>query len=208
MKIIPLRKNERVYSCYSYLILGDWNRVDDLNTLIDPGTDDFVLEEIARHSTGLGKEAVEQIILTHNHFDHSAAIRFVKERFKARVYAFTKGPDVDELLHDGQILKAGDGFLEVIHTPGHSSDSICLYAPEARALFSGDTQLKVRSAGDVYSRKFLDGLLKISGRKINVIYSGHDAPFTTNVKETLLQTLSHVRNSSIAPFSSDNRVAV
>ena len=56
--------------------------------------------------------------------------------------AFIDGPGVDELLPDGRFVKAGDDFLEVIHTPGHSSDSICLYAPAAKALFSGDTQLK------------------------------------------------------------------
>ena len=43
MKIIPLKKNDKIYSCNSYLILGDWNRVEDVNTLIDPGIDGFVL---------------------------------------------------------------------------------------------------------------------------------------------------------------------
>ena len=33
MKISPLKKTAKVYSCYSYLILGDWNRIEDLNTV-------------------------------------------------------------------------------------------------------------------------------------------------------------------------------
>jgi hypothetical protein len=48
VRIIPLEKSDRVYSCNSYLILGDWNRIDDLNTIVDPGNDDFVLNEIER----------------------------------------------------------------------------------------------------------------------------------------------------------------
>ena len=37
MKIVPLKKRPGTYSCNSYLILGDWNRIEDVNTLIDPG---------------------------------------------------------------------------------------------------------------------------------------------------------------------------
>lgn len=36
MKIIPLKRNNGRYSCTSCLILGDWNRLDDINTVIDP----------------------------------------------------------------------------------------------------------------------------------------------------------------------------
>jgi glyoxylase-like metal-dependent hydrolase (beta-lactamase superfamily II) len=190
-----LKKSDRVYSCNSYLILGDWNRIEDVNTVIDPGTDDFVLHEIEHLSTGCGKVAVEQVILTHNHFDHSGGAMALKKRYGARLLAFADGPGVDGLLRDGRFVKAGDELLEVIHTPGHSSDSICLYAPTAQALFSGDTQVKIRSPGDVYTRDYLDGLLKLAGRKIMKMYSGHDDPMTGQVRETILETLSNVRNS-------------
>lgn len=178
MRIIPLRKNDKTYSCNSYLILGDWNRVEDVNTLIDPGTDGFVLAEIAQLSTGFGKVAVEQVILTHNHFDHAAGVMAIKERYPARVLAFIDGPGVDELLPDGHFVKAGNDFLEVIHTPGHSSDSICLYAHSAKALFSGDTQLKSHQPGEEYTREYVAGLLKLAGRPIENVYSGHDGPLT------------------------------
>lgn len=36
MKIIPLKRNNGRYSCNPYLVLGDWNRLDDINTVIDP----------------------------------------------------------------------------------------------------------------------------------------------------------------------------
>ena len=199
MKIIALKKSDRIYSCNSYLILGDWNRLEDVNTLIDPGTDGFVIDEIERLSTGCGKVPVEQVILTHNHFDHAASIQAVKERYRARVYAFVEGPGVDELLTDGHYLKAGDDFLEVLHTPGHSSDSICLYAPAAKALFSGDTQLKANGAGDTYTREQVAGLMKLAGRKIQSIYSGHDAPLTHGCQELIQQMLRQLRDYQFQP---------
>jgi glyoxylase-like metal-dependent hydrolase (beta-lactamase superfamily II) len=208
VKIIALQKSDKVYSCNSYLLLGDWNRVEDLNTVIDPGTDDFVLQQIEKLSTGFGKVAVEQVILTHNHFDHNGGATALKQRYGARVLAFVDGPGVDGLLRDGQFIKAGDGLLEVIHTPGHSSDSICLYAPSEQSLFSGDMQVRVRAPGDVYTRGYLDGLVKLAGRKILLIYSGHDAPMTKRVQETILETLANVRNSRIITNAADCRSAI
>ncbi len=205
MKIIPLKKNDTVYSCNSYLILGNWNHIEDVNTVIDPGTDDFILDEIEHLSTGLGKVAVEQIILTHNHFDHAGGILALKKRYGARVLAFINGPGVDELLRDGQFIKAGDEYFEVIHTPGHSSDSICLYAPSAQTLLSGDTQIRVRTAGDVYTPGYLDGLVKLAGRKIERIYSGHDEPLTIRARETILETLANVRKSRIVTIDGCER---
>jgi len=192
MKIIPLKHNTTTYSCYSYLILGDWNRIEDVNTIIDPGTDDFIIEEIERLSTGFGKIPVTQVILTHNHFDHAGAVKALKDRYNARIMAFSDGIGVDGLLCDGEFIKAGDGILEVLHTPGHSSDSICLYSPSEKALFSGDTQVRVRWPGGEYSREYIDALFKIACRDIQKIYSGHDEPVTSDCQEIILQTLRNI----------------
>ncbi len=198
MRIIPLKKNDRLYSCNSYLILGDWNRVEDINTLIDPGVDGFVLQEIEALSTGFGKVAIEQIILTHNHFDHAAGVMAVKERYGARVLAAIDGPGVDELLPDGRFVKAGDDFLEVIHTPGHSSDSICLYAPAAKALFSGDTPLKTHHTGEEYSEEYVIGITKLAVRNIQAIYSGHDAPKTKGC-DKIIRQMAAMNTTTIQP---------
>lgn len=193
MKIIPLRHSDTTYSCNSYLILGDWNRIGDVNTIIDPGTDNFVIEEIEHLATGFGKIPVAQVILTHNHFDHAGAVKAIKARYNARVLAFSEGAGVDELLSDGQFIKAGDEILEVLHTPGHSSDSICLYAPSEKALFSGDTQVRVRWPGDVYPPEYIEALFKLACRDIQKIYSGHDEPITNDCQEILLHTLRNIQ---------------
>jgi len=192
MKIIPLRRSGATHSCNSYLILGDWNRIGDVNTIIDPGTDNFILEEMDHLPTGLGKIPVAQMILTHSHFNHAGAAGAVKARYNARILAFRQGAGVDELLSDGQFVKAGDDILEVLHTPGHSADSICLYAPAEKALFSGDMQLRITTPDERYARKYTEALIKIACRDIRKIYSGHDEPMTSGCQEMIFKTLSNV----------------
>lgn len=196
MRIIELSRPTGIYTCRSYLILGEWNLLSDVNTLIDPGTDGSVIDEIEKLSTGCGKIPVEKIILTHNHFDHAAGVDALKERYGSRVYAWNEGKNVDELLREGQMISAGEGQLQAMHTPGHSSDSICLYNSFQRILFSGDTQLRIRSAGGVYAPEYVETLRRLSCLRINVIYSGHDEPIYQNAEEIIRKTLQNVRNSS------------
>lgn len=198
MKIVPLKKSPGTYSCNSYLILGDWNRIDDVNTLIDPGADDFVMGEIGRLSTGVGKEPVQQIVITHNHFDHTAGVAALKRAFGCRVFAYGEGPLVDEALHDRQFLKAGDDFLEVLHTPGHSGDSVCLYAACLHALFTGDTPVRVVAAGGSYCREYVDALKRLNAMNIQRIYSGHDQPVLQGAREMLRRSLDLVLESEIS----------
>jgi glyoxylase-like metal-dependent hydrolase (beta-lactamase superfamily II) len=73
-------------------------------------------------------------------------------------------------------LKAGDRVFEVLHTPGHSSDSICLYCPEEGALFAGDTPLLVHSSDGTYEESFAAAFEKICARNVRAIYFGHGAP--------------------------------
>ena len=192
MKIVPLKKSPATYSCNSYLILGDWNRIEDVNTLIDPGVDGSILDQIAEISTGFGKQPVEQVLLTHNHFDHTSGLGVIKSAFDCKVFAYRSGAGVDEVLHDRQFIRAGDDFLQVLHTPGHSSDSVCLYAPAAQALFSGDTQVRVRGEGGSYTSEYVAALKLLCGLKIRGIYSGHDEPVLEGGREILLKSLEEV----------------
>ncbi|MEI6206416.1 MAG: MBL fold metallo-hydrolase [Desulfuromonadales bacterium] len=196
MRVIELSQAP-LYTCRSYLLLGDWNVLGDVNTLIDPGTDGSVINQIETLSTGCGKVPVEQVILTHNHFDHAAGVEIFKQRYGARVYAWSDGKDVDERLRDGQIIKTGDDQLQVLHTPGHSSDSVCLYNFTQRILFSGDTQLRIRSSDGVFTPEYVETLRRLSTLRVNVVYSGHDEPIDHNAEGIILETLRNVRNSRV-----------
>ena len=197
MKIIHLTKNPHTYSCNSYLILGDWNKIGDVNVIIDPGTDDFIIPEIERLSTGFGKLPVDRIYLTHNHFDHAGSIESLKKRYGAMVFAYNDMAGVDEQFQDGCFYPAGDDTLEVLHTPGHSSDSVCLYSQSKQVLFSGDMQLRVRAPGGAYTQRYLDSLLRLYAKPIHTVYSGHDDPLSHRVKDMLRETIANVRKSEI-----------
>jgi hydroxyacylglutathione hydrolase len=47
-------------------------------------------------------------------------------------------PPADTMLEEGQVLTLGEIKLKVLHTPGHSPGSVCLYSEEEGVLFDGD----------------------------------------------------------------------
>ena len=181
MKVLRLSSNPNLYCGNSYLLLGDWSTLDDVNAVIDTGSDNYILEEIERIYTGVGKNPIDKVVLTHNHFDHIGGAAFLKKKYNAKVYAniFTDQV-VDFTIKDGDLLKLADRDFLVIQTPGHSMDSICLYNEEERVLFSGDTALLIRDTGGTYTPDYIDALSKLSKLKIRIIYPGHGDPIDEN----------------------------
>ena len=117
--------------------------------------------------TGVGKWPVEQVVITHGHSDHCALLPKIREAFHPRVLAYSPNTSgVDRLLRDGDAIKMGDQYFEVIHTPGHSSDSICLYNGTEGVLFAGDTPLLLGSPDSTYETGFLTALAKLCARDI------------------------------------------
>jgi glyoxylase-like metal-dependent hydrolase (beta-lactamase superfamily II) len=197
MKVVLLARNAPTYSSNAYLVLGNWNRLDDVNTLVDVGADDSIIEAIEKSHTGVGKKKVDQVILTHNHFDHNAILGAIKERYGAKVYAFSQGPGVDGLLCDGQTVRMGDRNFEVLHMPLHSSDSICLYSGEEGVLFSGDTPIRIMTEGERYPEHFAKSIETLCEWQIKTIYSGHDKPLKSGVQNTLELTLRNVKKGML-----------
>jgi glyoxylase-like metal-dependent hydrolase (beta-lactamase superfamily II) len=195
VKVFCLGGNDNNYSCKAYLILGDWNSLNDANTLVDVGSDDWIIKEIEGISTGVGKRPVEQIILTHSHHDHSGGLTALKAKYGCRALAFSEFNGVDELLREGQRVRMGDRDFEVIQVPEHSSDSICLYCEEEGVIFAGDTPVNIMTAGGSYSRAYVQVLERLVRRKITTIYPGHDKPVTEKVRDLLRMTLQNVQAS-------------
>ena len=195
MKILPLARNPGIYSCNAYMVLGEWNRIEDVNTLIDIGSDGYVLYEIANLSTGVGKRRVEKVIFTHSHFDHAAGLKALHKAFQPEMLAYHKFPGITRTVTHGQLVKCGDEYLEVIYVPGHSNDSICLYCPTGGVLFSGDTPLQIKSPGGSYSNDFLVALKNLASRPVEVIYPGHGEIIRTRAWESIQRTLEIVRET-------------
>jgi glyoxylase-like metal-dependent hydrolase (beta-lactamase superfamily II) len=81
---------------------------------------------------------VKYIVNTHHHRDHSAGNKAIKSGTDAKFVAHKLAEvNQDVEVDDGDTLRVGGITIEVIHTPGHSTDSICLLVDEK--LLTGDT---------------------------------------------------------------------
>ncbi len=183
--------NPEYNNCNTYLLMAD------KKILIDPGhfavfshvTDQLDL-------LGLNINDIDLIILTHFHPDHVEAV----ERFKgtkaivalslaeweflrsmlpksAQVTSLGIRPQV--LLVEGD-LKVGSIELEVLHAPGHSPGSLCIYWPKYKALFSGDVIFK-NGIGrtDIIggnSEELINTIMRLLDMDVEILLPGHGAP--------------------------------
>jgi len=173
MKVFNLTQNSKIYTSNAFLILGSWNGIEDVNTLIDVGSDESIIDKIEEVNTGLGKNKIDLVILTHSHSDHVAMLPQIIKMYNPKVYAFNSHLNgIDHVLRDGEMIKVADKYFEVIHTPIHSSDSICLFCKEDGTIFVGDTpipnDLKLQSSISTYP----DTLVK-KWEFVKTIYFGH-----------------------------------
>ncbi len=124
--------------------------------VIDPGGDEARVLGM-RHP---GDFRVTRIFCTHGHIDHvagatgmqaaTAALLQIHEGDRewlaaiaeqAEMFGFggVAAPTVQHLHVDGESFTVGEHQAQVLHTPGHSAGSCCLYFPADDVLFSGDT---------------------------------------------------------------------
>ncbi|MCV0401180.1 MAG: MBL fold metallo-hydrolase [Nitrosopumilus sp.] len=143
--------------------------------IIDPSWDLIELEMIIKKYN----LKIKYIVNTHHHFDHTLGNEAMAESTKAPIIQHENS----ELKHDisvkdGDFIEFGNSKLKVLHTPGHSQDSICLIGDGK--IFSGDTlfvgncgriDLPGGSAKDLYHSLF-DILYNLDENL--VMYSGHN----------------------------------
>jgi len=114
--------------------------------LIDPGPDDH--PEHIEYLASIVGDRLRYILYTHHHSDHAPAATPLAKATGALVlgYRHRLAPPVDNTIVDGDGFSVPGAELEVLHTPGHSTDSCCYLlrtdGPDGRAnapvLFAGD----------------------------------------------------------------------
>jgi hydroxyacylglutathione hydrolase len=135
-------------------IIGDEQTHEAM--VIDPGDQIDDILKILREE----KLTLRQIVITHAHIDHVGGAMKLKAATGAPIlmnqndYALLKMLDlqaawvgmrppgaveIDEAAEPGRVLKIGNISSSVIHTPGHTEGSICLYFPQEKKLVAGDT---------------------------------------------------------------------
>ncbi len=134
-----------------------WIAQDDSGgplVVIDPAGDAPQLFE------AIAGRPVSAVVLTHGHWDHLGAVAELVEKTGAPLLVHTAdgsrittpdgtggtlfgfdhvAPSADRLLVDDDLVEAGRLELRVLHTPGHTKGSICLWDEAGGELFSGDT---------------------------------------------------------------------
>ncbi len=110
--------------------------------LVDPGPDDPAHLESVQSALAERGAVVSVILLTHGHVDHSAGARLFSDALHAPVRALD--PDHrygGEGLAAGDVVAGGELAIEIVGTPGHSSDSLSFSIEDAGVMLTGDTVL-------------------------------------------------------------------
>jgi glyoxylase-like metal-dependent hydrolase (beta-lactamase superfamily II) len=103
--------------------------------VVDPGHED--LDHLPRLAA-VGPVAL--VLLTHHHPDHAEGAPWFADRVGAPVRAFDPALCRDaEAVADGEIITVAGLAIEVLHTPGHTADSVCLRV--GAHVLTGDTIL-------------------------------------------------------------------
>ena len=125
--------------------------------VVDPGDDiQEIVKILERHAL-----RVKEIVITHAHIDHIGGAAKLKALTGAPVLmnardqelydalpvqagwiGLAQAPEqteIDTLARDGDTLRLGETEFHVLHTPGHTPGSLCLWIPGEKKLVAGDT---------------------------------------------------------------------
>jgi glyoxylase-like metal-dependent hydrolase (beta-lactamase superfamily II) len=179
-----------VENCYIVSASADATHV----VVIDPGA------EPKKILAAIGDRTVDYLVLTHCHYDHIGALAKLVRATGAKVVAHTldaaaisnprksgtaprhliiASTPVTWTVEEGDLIPVGSGHLRVIHTPGHTIGSMCLYDEAGPVLLAGDTifygavgrtDLPTGDAGQ--QRESLKKLAQLPDETI--VHPGHD----------------------------------
>ena len=170
---------------------GTWVHLigSDALVVIDPGPDDPA--HLQALSAAIAGRAVEAILVTHTHRDHSPAAAPLSALTGAPVWGcaplvvpgeqeagFDSTYTPDRILNDGETITLAGATIAAVHTPGHTSNHLC-FAWEHR-LFSGDHVMgwstTVVIPPDGHMGAYMASLAKLQQRPETIYHPAHGEP--------------------------------
>jgi glyoxylase-like metal-dependent hydrolase (beta-lactamase superfamily II) len=210
-RIEPIQIVTPPLAANAYLLLTETPAIVDVG-----GDSAFLLDAVRKY---IEPKKIEYIFLTHSHFDHASAVSDWKSWFenvrvvlhreeysllKAQGFASTvfgikfKPFEPDVMVDGGEVFDLGEVKLEIIHTPGHSPGSVCLYERERKWLFSGDTVFPHGSFGRVdlpggSSYKLIESIKKLAQLDVHNLYPGHEDEVIGNANDHIKHSLEFAK---------------
>jgi glyoxylase-like metal-dependent hydrolase (beta-lactamase superfamily II) len=194
------------HSSNVYVLAGDYL------TIVDPGNDYTIFSDL--ETMGFNILDIKKVVLTHGHRDHCMGVfellRFppIWESKEIEIINHEAGPqEFRKMLTEqgfnltqvkgGETLELSGFEWEVIHTPGHTIDSICLYHGPTKTAITGDTVLPDSIAdadktGGGRLDHYLYGLKQLLKTDIENILPGHGVPVAATGKSTVEVTYEGV----------------
>jgi glyoxylase-like metal-dependent hydrolase (beta-lactamase superfamily II) len=178
-------------------------------SIVDPGNDYTSFIDLFRR--GYKPADVKKVVVTHGHRDHAMGVFDLLRSYPT----IMENGGFDLILHEasprelkdmvrksgcrvaevrgGETLEISGLDWEVIHTPGHTIDGICLYHPQSKTVFSGDTVLPhAMSEPDEHAGGSLDhylfGVRALLGKDIQNVLPGHGLPVLSSGRKVIEET--------------------
>jgi len=170
--------------------------------LIDTGYQDSeAAQRNLDYINRMAPSTLAYILVTHPHPDHMGGCHIIKDSTGAQIVVHALGAaraedfrvTADILVNDGDIIDIDGERLEVIHTPGHTLDSVCFYLRGKEILFTGDNILGfgtpvISSSGDM--AQYIQSLQKLLNYRIRLLCPGH-GPLVKEPERKIRELIAH-----------------
>jgi len=164
--------------------------------LVDVGSGFDIVSAVRERGNGL-----DGVVLTHTHPDHIGNLDEVTGAFDVDVWGYDTGHDaVDHGLVDDEQIRLGDHDYDVVYTPGHKNDHVCLYAPASGVLFAGDLVFANGGFGRTDLAEgdrevLVDSIERLLDRTgaVEQLHAGHGPSVTTDARRDIERALQAAR---------------
>lgn len=197
---------------FTFIGTGVYVVGDEDVAVIDPGPNDESHFEALKRA--LDGKMVTHVLVTHNHSDHSPLAHPLAQWAGCKTYGkkpvSSPKPTIqleadddldfvpDEYINDGWNCSGSNWELQAIETPGHTSNHLCFYLPQEKALFSGDHIMgwstTVISPPDGNMADYFSSLNKVLALDPKIIYPTHGSPISDDPRGFVQAYIDHRLN--------------